>query len=87
MRYVLECSATYNIGVSYSFMINEKYCHENNHELLSFQDLERGVLENSVIEFKRRGSNYECTTVESVRDICDRVSLELLIEHKQQPKM
>ena len=32
------------------------------------------MLENSVIEFKRRGSNYECTTVESVRDICDRVS-------------
>ena len=45
--------------------------HENND---SHQDLERGVLENSVIEFKRRGSNYECTTVESVRDICDRVS-------------
>jgi len=36
------------------------------------EDLERGVLENSLIEFKRRGSNYECTTVESVRDICDR---------------
>ena len=43
---------------------------------LSQEDLEREVLEqNNVVDFKRRGSNYECTTVESIKDICVRVRI------------
>jgi len=34
--------------------------------------LEKGVLDNVFVDFKRRGSHYECTTVSSIRDICDR---------------
>jgi membrane-associated protease RseP (regulator of RpoE activity) len=35
--------------------------------------LEKGVIDNIFVDFKRRGSHYECTTVASIRDICDRV--------------
>ena len=35
--------------------------------------LEKGVMDNVFVDFKRRGSHYECTTVSSIRDICDRV--------------
>lgn len=34
--------------------------------------LEKGVIDNVFVDFKRRGSHYECTTVTSIRDICDR---------------
>ena len=36
--------------------------------------LEKGVMDNVFVDFKRRGSHYECTTVSSIREICDRVS-------------
>ena len=36
--------------------------------------LEKGVMDNVFVDFKRRGSHYECTTVASIREICDRVS-------------
>ena len=39
---------------------------------ISFQDVEREVLSAGVIDFRRRGSHYECTTVDSIRDVCDR---------------
>jgi guanylate kinase len=34
--------------------------------------LEKGVMDNVFVDFKRRGSHYECTTVSSIREICDR---------------
>jgi len=34
--------------------------------------LEKGVMENIFVDFRRRGSHYECTTVSSIRNICDR---------------
>ena len=37
--------------------------------------LEKGVMDNVFVDFKRRGSHYECTTVSSIREICDRVKL------------
>ena len=36
--------------------------------------LEKGVLDNMFVDFRRRGSHYEVTTVSSVKDICDRVN-------------
>merc|ERR1712241_959104 len=33
---------------------------------------EKGVMDNVFVDFKRRGSHYECTTVSSIREICDR---------------
>ena len=36
--------------------------------------LEKGVLDNIFVDFRRRGSHYEVTTVSSVKDVCDRVS-------------
>ena len=35
--------------------------------------LEKGVMENIFVDFRRRGSHYECTTISSIREICDRV--------------
>jgi len=34
--------------------------------------LEKGVLDNMFVDFRRRGSHYEVTTVSSVKDVCDR---------------
>jgi len=34
--------------------------------------LEKGVMDNVFVDFKRRGSHYECTTVSSIREICNR---------------
>lgn len=34
--------------------------------------LEKGVMDNIFVDFRRRGSHYECTTVSSIREICDR---------------
>ena len=36
--------------------------------------LEKGVLDNMFVDFRRRGSHYEVTTVSSVKDVCDRVN-------------
>ena len=36
--------------------------------------LEKGVLNNIFVDFRRRGSHYEVTTVSSIKDICDRVN-------------
>ena len=39
--------------------------------------LEKGVLDNIFVDFRRRGSHYEVTTVSSIKDICDRVSFKM----------
>ncbi len=31
-------------------------------------------MDNVLIDFKRRGSHYECTTVSAIKEICERVS-------------
>lgn len=37
------------------------------------EDLEREMLAgNSVVDYRKRGAHYECTTVEAIREICDR---------------
>ena len=38
----------------------------------SQEDLDREMVENQVIDVRRRGSHYECTTVEAIRDVCER---------------
>ena len=38
--------------------------------------LEKGVLNNIFVDFRRRGSHYEVTTVSSIKDICDRVNIK-----------
>ena len=35
--------------------------------------LEKGVMDNLLVDFKRRGSHYEVTTVSSIKDICEEV--------------
>ena len=44
--------------------------------------LEKGVIDNVFVDFKRRGSHYECTTVSSIRDICDRVGRVFIVTIK-----
>lgn len=39
--------------------------------------LEAGVMDNIFVDFRRRGSHYEVTTVSSVKDISDRVSIKV----------
>jgi hypothetical protein len=40
--------------------------------------LEKGIMDNVLIDFRRRGSHYECTTVSAIKDICERVTFKLL---------
>lgn len=35
--------------------------------------LEKGIDENIFIDYRRKGSHFECTTVASVKEICDKV--------------
>ena len=39
--------------------------------------LEKGVLDNMFVDFKRRGSHYEVTTVSSIKDICEEVNMNI----------
>ena len=39
--------------------------------------LEKGVLDNIFVDFKRRGSHYEVTTVSSIKDICEEVNMNI----------
>ncbi len=45
--------------------------------------LEEGLLSNILIDFRRRGSKFECYTVSGIKDICDRVSF--FLERERQP--
>ena len=40
----------------------------------SQEDLEKGIINNILVDFRKRGSKYECYTVSSIKEICDRVS-------------
>ena len=40
----------------------------------SQEALEKGMSDNVLIDFRRRGSHFECTTVAAIRDVIDRVS-------------
>ena len=48
--------------------------------MFSFEQeaLEKGMMDNVLIDFKRRGSHYECTTVSAIKEICERVSQHFL---------
>ncbi len=35
--------------------------------------LEKGVMDNIFVDFRRKGSHYECTTVSSIREISRQV--------------
>lgn len=36
--------------------------------------MEKGMVDNIFVDYRKRGSIYECTTVQAIRDIGDRVS-------------
>ena len=40
--------------------------------------LEKGVMNNILVDFRRRGSQFECYTVSAIKEICDRVSFEII---------
>jgi hypothetical protein len=35
--------------------------------------MEKGMSENIFVDFRKKGSNFECTTVTAVKEICDKV--------------
>ncbi|PSN54915.1 hypothetical protein C0J52_01656 [Blattella germanica] len=37
--------------------------------------MEKGISENIFVDFRKKGSNFECTTVTAVKEICDKVSM------------
>lgn len=37
--------------------------------------MEKGLENNIFVDYRKRGSIFECTTVQAIRDICDKVSL------------
>eukprot|EP00094_Tigriopus_californicus_P004987 TCALIF_04803-PA protein Name:"Similar to DLG5 Disks large homolog 5 (Homo sapiens)" AED:0.14 eAED:0.14 QI:159/0.90/0.87/0.96/0.90/0.93/32/0/2037 len=37
-----------------------------------YKNIERALMTNNVIEYKRRGTQYECITVEAIKDVCER---------------
>ena len=41
----------------------------------SLEALEKGLLDNVLIDFRRRGSHFECTTVAAVKDVAERVKI------------
>ena len=44
--------------------------------------LEKGVMNNILVDFRRRGSQFECYTVSAIKEICDRVSFNCTIFFK-----
>lgn len=36
--------------------------------------MEKGISENIFVDFRKKGSNFECTTVTAVKEICDKVT-------------
>jgi hypothetical protein len=36
-------------------------------------------MDNMLIDFRRRGSHYECTTVAAIKEICERVRRPFLL--------
>lgn len=63
-------------------LVCEKLVHDYPHDFtrcipevshLSSSDLEEAVKKNLVVDYRRRGSHYEATTVSQVKEICDKV--------------
>lgn len=42
---------------------------------LTQEALEKGIMNNVIVDFKRRGSQFECYTLAGIKEICERVSL------------
>ena len=40
--------------------------------------LEKGVMNNILVDFRRRGSQFECYTVSAIKEICDRVCFKII---------
>lgn len=40
----------------------------------SQEAMEKGLQNNIFVDYRRRGSIYECTTVQAIREMCDKVS-------------
>ena len=40
--------------------------------------LEKGIMSNILVDFRKRGNKFECYTVSAIKEICDRVSLILI---------
>lgn len=37
------------------------------------ENMEEGLQNNILVDYRRRGSIYECTPVQAIRDLCDKV--------------
>lgn len=44
----------------------------------SLEAMEKGLQTNIFVDYRRRGSIYECTTVQAIRDICDKVKINFI---------
>ena len=42
---------------------------------LTQEALEKGIMNNIIVDFKRRGSQFECYTLAGIKEICERVSI------------
>lgn len=69
-----------------SDVVTEKLIMENPHKFAKCEpepmactqeELEKGLMSNMLIDFRRRGSKFECYTVSAIKEICDRVSWEI----------
>ena len=38
------------------------------------ETLEKGIMSNILVDFRKRGNKFECYTVSAIKEICDRVS-------------
>lgn len=43
------------------------------------ENMEEGLQNNILVDYNRRGSIYECTPVQAIRDLCDKVCMQLTI--------
>ena len=37
------------------------------------ETLEKGIMSNILVDFRKRGNKFECYTVSAIKEICDRV--------------
>lgn len=40
----------------------------------SVQEIENGLQDNKYIDYRRRGSHFECITLSNIKEVCDDVS-------------
>ncbi|XP_063844799.1 disks large homolog 5-like isoform X5 [Scylla paramamosain] len=62
-------------------LVCDKLCHDFPHNFtrcvpevsrLSANELEEGIQKNLIVDYRRRGSHFEATTVSQVKEICDK---------------